>query len=466
MDTNYTELILAGFVLIFGTAHFLFGFRNRPRMLLTDIYIWISAALIGLGPFISFSLGYRDFPEYSLDLFLTYLSFLLFFIGLSLSKLFFGRSLFGNPRITQNGKRSPIFFFVDHCLEVPTFNIVFIFFIVIGLKAYDFSVGGGFSGFHTVEVQLSKNYAISILSHLSRPFSYILYFYAFTALMKKHKSWKGLAVVILLFLLFEAFTAGRREMLFIVFFASFVSLAIYRKIKWGHLAIGAIFVVFVLTIASPLFLAIRSSGQNARNTIYGTDMGAIMDMAISATAETDQSERNQKMSENVAGRILMVNRAALTVFSVQQGIGDWMWGRASFQACSGVLPRFIRPYEAWFGTEQFIQAFYGMEMKDTAGSVPMLFIADFGIFGAFLGGLFFGVYLNGGIAIALRLWWKYPAVSMAIFGSLFFLAINTEQAPEFILTLPRNLLILMFVFWGLRAVGVRLRDQVLHDGTR
>lgn len=462
METHYSELLLASVVLIFGVVHFFYKYAHRDRILLTDIYILMGAALIGLGPFISFSLGYRAFPEYSLPLFLTYLSFILFFVGMLISNLFFSKRVLENRSLIRSSNRSSIFFFVDHCLEIPALNIVLIFIIVIGLKVYDLSQGGGFSGFETVEIQLGKNYGAAILSHLSRPFSYILYFYSFAVLLRRQKKLIVLAIVILLFLAFEAFTSGRREMIYLICFGLFTSLAIYRKIKISHLALGGAFLLFIALVVAPFFLAIRSSGQAARGTIYGTNLSSIMDMAIDSVSAKDRAELSENMEANVAGRILLVSRVPYALFSVQNGIGDWMMGRAMFHTCTAVLPRFIRPYQSWFGTEQYIQAFYGMELRDTASSVPALFVADFGIVGAFFGGILFGIYLNGGTYIALRLWWKYPAVSMAIFGSLFFLAINTEQSPEFILNLPRNILILMFIFWGFSRLGFRLRTQQLH----
>lgn len=460
MGINLSELFLAGIVLLYGIITLLVNYSNRSRILLSDIYVIVAAFLVGLAPFISVLTGNRDLPELSNPLVYTYLSFLLFFIGLGISKLFFHKLLFGDRRVTKDGRRSPVFYLVERALEIPLTNIIFIFIVVFALKIYDFSVGSGISGFNTVEVQLSKNYLVLIISHLTQPFSYILYFYTFASFyLRRVKLWV-FTVPITLYMALDAFLGGRREMIFLIVFALFTALAIQRRIKISQAVFAGIGIVFVFSVLSPLFLEFRTASKQVSQSIYASDIGEVMGFAAEDAMSSDRRENLERSMTNVGYRVLGVRSVLLWIFEAQQSMSP-LWGKATFHMVGSSLPRFLRPNIGWLGSEQYIQLQYNMTMVDVSGSIPMLFIADFSLPGALFGGLIFGLYLNGGLALSLVLWRRYPAVGMACFSYLFFASINTEQSPSFITIMPRNILLLFIVFWGLRQTGFRLKNMDL-----
>jgi len=457
MQFNYSELILAAIVAMFTAVHFFVNYRHRNTILLSDISIWLAGCLFGVGPFLSFLFGYRDFPEFSGPLLLTYLSALLFFLGMIISKALFHNTLVNNPQLTQRGQRSPVFYFIDHCREIPFSNLLIVFLSFLGLKLYNFSIGGGVSGFNTLEVNLSKNYFVVILEQVTEPFKFVLLFCGFYLIIRKDKLAWWIAFPVLIFVGLDSFLQGRRSMVFFIIALGFTVFSVQRKVKIRHALFGLVSVILIFSVISPFFLAFRSAGQQARHTEVDDSLVAFLSRGFEEAQQLDDVTIVEKGAHNLSHRFLLVRSYPLTLFEVQQGQSPLL-GRAFIQASTSALPRAFRPYEAWINPESYVQMQYGLPIMDVSTSILGHFVADFSVFGGFFGGLFLGLYLNFGTYLSFRIFRSMPVVGMCVFVSLFTLAINTEHNPGFILALPRNLVIMYFLFIGLRLIGFRMKD--------
>lgn len=457
MNFYYSELILAACVVVFTVVHFLVNYRYRNKILLSDVFIWFAGALFGGGPFLSLAFGYRDFPEFSMPLLYTYLSVVLFFLGLLLSKLLFQNTLIRHPKLTKGGQRSPVFYFIDHCREIPITNLIGVFLVFIGIKAYNISIGGGISGFNTLDVMMNKSYVVVVLEQITDPFKYVLLFCCFFSLFKGQKRSWIFVIPILFALLTDSFLQGRREMVYFVVVAGFTLFAVKRRIKFSYavMVVGAVIIIF--GVISPFYLAFRSAGQEARNTEVDNRLISLMSRGLEEAQLRSGEQLAEKGTNNLAHRFLLIRTVPYTLFEVQEEQLP-MFGKAFFQAATSALPRSFRPYEAWINPESYVQMQFGLPIRDESTSVLGHFVADFWLLGGLIGGLFLGLYLNFGTYLAFRIFQSMPVVGISVFASLFTLAINTEINPGFILVVPRNLFVMWIIFLCVRFVGIKVKD--------
>ncbi|MCH8475202.1 MAG: hypothetical protein LAT55_08235 [Opitutales bacterium] len=457
---NPTEIYL-GLAVFALTALLGIYTLQRRNLDLVSLFALFFGSYLGLAPLLSFFAGNRTFPFPSNALFLTYASFFIFIVALFGTKLFF-ETLRKEPNRNPNFTTDSLTFLISSVTKIPYILVVSIFVIVVALRLEAFASGGGISGLHDLEYLLNQNYLIVVISHLASPLTSILYFYCFATFLQKKQSLYKIAVIMLPVLLIFSFLSGRREFLMPFLLFLLCALALKPKIQWRYIIGGLAVVAFFFSVISPIFLSMRSAAQTERHIQVDGSSLDLLRHSIEEVRAQDRFDQEDRSRANIAARLLMFRSVPMQLFTAQE-LRPPMLGRAFFQASTSALPRFLRPFEAWYNPQTFVQENYNLPVHDVSYSVLSQFIADFGIFGAVLGGVFLGLFFKIGTALSVRYVNRYPIPLFALFFSLAEMAFSPEINPAVLFNLPRNVILLSILYFFYKRVTKTFANSLVSD---
>jgi hypothetical protein len=452
----FDALFLSFIMLLFGSIHFFYIYTQGKLFLMSDVCFWVTAFSVGSGPVLAYINGAENLPGIE-EMLWVYIAFFLYFLGLIVSKFPFRKSALLSPFFTRK-RNSPLFYFTNHILDIPLNVILSCFAIVVLIKMYMYSIGGGISGMDNLDIILSKNYLIVISEFLSDAFPLIITFFSFVCLFK-HQYMKY-ALVMLIVMLIMSMLDGRRAMIYFMINIFFVTIAFYGKFNIRYFIFGLVGLYFVFNIFSPLYLAFRLNAQTNLNSDMNTIK--IIGLAISETiGGNSDDENNQINRENLKDRGTTILTVVNDIVQAENRQEPLM-GDAFLQGQENVLPRILRgglEDEGTLNPKVYMQQRFGFVQGDATYSLVAEGVADFGIIGGLFAGLLMGLFVNFLTLMALKTYQTIPLIGMVIFANAWSVSISAETNPGFQGTMIRNIILISLIMLFLKKIGIRMTNR-------
>lgn len=322
----------------------------------------------------------------------------------------------------------------------PKVFIVFVG-IVIFVRAYAISMGGGIAGINSSEVMVSWNYGMVILADVVKPLDILLGLVSFVWVFQKTN--RVLALSVLVLLIIFAFLDGRRAMIYLVLIAFAASLIAFQHVKLRTLLIGTAAVVLVLVAVTPFYLSFRSALQSQVLSGSETSVLSATGQALDNAFAVDEVSRQERGTANLATRPLNIRNFLWEMIDGQERYAP-LYGAGLIQAQLMALPRILRWDESLAqNPKMYLQGAFGLPLRDAANSQVATGVADWGLFGAFLMGIWTGLFLNFVVWISMRFVRTNPAIGLFLFVSALEVAIKFESGTGYELIILRNFLIFM-----------------------
>lgn len=459
---NYLEISICCILCLCGLAYGLMLLKHKRSILLPDVLLTFSFIYCGVGPLVSYGFGYaREYPSYWTveQILVGYSAIALFLFSLWLSNLIIRPNALFAPKYTLNGRRSPIFYFVNVLNEIKLSWILAAAFVVWGLRILQFSFGGGVSGMDTAEVMLSIPYPVIIFRQLFIDLWIVVLFYGIVQLIRREKKNYIFLPLMGFEVLFQALQ-GRRDLLYLFLIAFFVSYAIINRINWKVLFLALFGVVSIFTVYSKVFLPFRTAATAERSSIYSEGLSDYLAQGARQVFEGDTDRADFLYRKNMAYRPRSNVEWILTVTSASRPLGE-LKGESLFHAAMSALPRFFRPYQYWGDHASLIQQHFGMQELDTSDNYIANAYIDFGFPGLVLFAILLVIFLNYGLLFAQYIHRHDPLIGTLIFASLFFFAMQFEASLAAPFGAFRNLFVVasLAVFLSLIDLNSRRKGQ-------
>jgi hypothetical protein len=144
---------------------------------------------------------------------------------------------------------------------------------------------------------------------------------------------------------------------------------------------------------------------------------------------------------NISERVLEGRDFPLNILQSEATHGT-MGGAAFVNSVLYAMPRYFRGEGVWGSTKGDIEMYMDLPLADAAPNMSTFFIADFGVIGGLLGGLFFGAICNAYVLLAMRSVTRNPLISLVLLGGMAYFIYNMEIDLNYTFCFLRNLIII------------------------
>lgn len=454
-----TEVYIGIFLILLAGLHAQLKFKFGRTYQLSDITLWFTYVGYGGAVIVAWLAGSTKLENWD-AVGVVYVAVVLYGLGLIVASYITSRITYqpinrGQACAPSRSLFAPFFFAIS---ALPLWSVYGSLALVVGMRAYAISVGGGFSGINTAEVNQSWSYPLVMINSLSEPLNFFLTAVSSVWIVDRYRTKMAIFILTTVFAL--AFMDGRRELLYIFITIAFVILFYRDRFKARYIFYGLAGVIFVFSVISPVFLATRMAIQKDALGNIRTSYFQSIGTAIIEGYSADESEREERGLKNLESRPLGARNFMLSLFDAQRFINPLM-GSAFLQSQMLAVPRFLR-WDASMAENPkvFVQKKYGLALGDVNHTAISSGIADFGLAGAFLVGLLVGIYLNLGIAYGLRVLDRMPFLGLYVFSLLWAYATNFEQSPGRELGNVRDIFIVFGLLTVLKAFKVPMRKAL------
>jgi hypothetical protein len=444
MIYGYLELFYAGIITLLTLVHFLRAYQRKDQIGLADFAVWTTGAYFGLSPFVSLIHGAEisndDEGRYILPL---YIANSLFLVGILVAKQLFA-GLRQRTLLREGGNRKyPMRWMLSGISRVPVIVMVFLTLLFLAIRVYEMTLGGGFSTLNSQDVMDNKSYFFVIVENLGRAtFSAVVIYVAYNLC-----NWTNVWVSFLMLssLGVMSLLSGRREMVFYVYLAVFVIMIIDKSSRWKITVLSVLTVIGVglFFIVFPVFLSLRTTLADYRQSDATLTNPIVLisqafhDRALSSA----DMEYGDEYRTNVAGRLLEDRDFPLDILQAEER-RPVMGGEALFNSIMYAFPRYLRVVNIFGSTKEDVLVAMDMPIRDVATTFASYFIADFGMIGGLIGGIFYGAICCSFEIMAFRNLNKNPLISVVLIGGVSFLTFSMEGELSLTFCLLRNLLII------------------------
>jgi hypothetical protein len=435
MSERYTiEFALAIILITITFYHFYKRYKKPKTIILNDVAIWLTGFAFGFAPFVFVYSGGSFQENKIIDVIMSYLGIFLFLFGLYIV----GKLNLSSNRSNKN-KENYFSSFKEIVTKISTKEVFFfysLFFIIrlyIGIEYNLFVSGSG-----TEANILILPYMIVLLRSFIDLFLYTSIVWSISILLVK-KKFLILPFLIILSEFLISFFQGRRPILFLIFSAFFVFIVLGYRINKQWFAFVVILLFLANTLIFPDFLMFRnyySSDPNKTNLID--------DIAYNLKLTFMTKQNTYDYLENIKVRSY-INDWNIPIIA-KSGIYNGLHGNIILLSASWIIPKFLFPNKySIISPEYLINVYAGNYNTDSPENLIGYGFADFGLLGALIYGVMFGIILFLVEKLAIKIKDKQKYASLLLISSFIFVAFSVEQGLISVFSMLRSALIVFVI---------------------
>lgn len=429
-DTVIIELFLSMLILIWATGSFLFWVRSRQRRMLNLplVAFWVAGFNISVLPLAAYLVNPGDFNRsVGWETNQLYASFFLFLLGIySTAKL-------------QVKPHYDIILSIKNLVNNVSSRLVILAFIFLFLsRGVDFFVyGGGLSGLGTLEYQLNKPYIFFVIQSIVAMVRTAVLAWLFYRVSLKI-NWIFLATIVEI--IYTFFFMGRGELfifLLLFFFVRYLKSGGVLHIRTFFVSLVIFYFIFVAFF--PAFLSFRDGYVNLRDT--GRSSSELFKSGLDHVINTYEIGGGEGYQERLGSRLLGTDQYLRDMLFRQRYMRE-MSGEATIAQASVVIPRILWPSKPMVTPKVIVENHYQTSYGDPSTTTLSTGIADFGVIGAFIAGLFVGLFFHLAHWIGRMLFQINTFVGAIVTLDFFYLALHYEVSVVSYFALFRNALLI------------------------
>lgn len=435
MSDSIYELAWSSVIAVFIVMSFSQAINKKRPISISLIAFWVAGLNISMLPWLSYLIDentfFFDSGFRSVSLYLIYF---LFLFGIWVTTLFSRQQKVNQFRVVTEVLANEVKFTVILSLILISYLLR-----TIDIVKY----GGGMSGLATLEYQLAKPYALVVAQSLVGMFRMVIIFWLFYHAERK----LNLITLLILFEVGSTFVAyGRRELLVLVVLFFFVRYLKNNSLGFKQVISGLLVASLVSIYLFPAFLTFRDGYIQSRSMGLSTmeyfDMG-IENLSKTYTVLDDVSR--VRISSRLSGTSSYI-RQILN----QQEHKSPMYGEAFLRYFSVTIPRVLYPDKPLEHPEAHITRHYAIYVGDPSTTVASAGVADFGVGGALIAGIFVGLIFGIGQKLGIVMLIRSPLIGSAIFLNFLYIALNYETATTTYFSAIRDSLVLIMFYFFIR----------------
>lgn len=432
------DLTCAGFLLLFTSFHILHSIKLYPKLSIIDISIWMTGITFGLAPFVVIIYG-GSLPNFGAGLIIaTYFGIFLFILGLMLSK----KILYEPDYFTIRENR--LIYIIQNFNKIITIkNLILIYIFIWSVRlTYAFVFNISISGTDTTKRILEVPYIFIILNDFSNIMRFTILFWAISYIFSNRRI-SLLPIILNLSETLYMFFMGRRQMLFVLFLLIFIYISLGYKIKPKRLLPFILLSLLFLLYIFPFFLSLRDVADSHLKDKNKSTINLIS-QSYQEVISSKLKKSNYKKNVIYRAYIIRWSMQILNQSRIFNGLGGFALGDCILWS----VPKFMNPgkYNT-LDPEQLINAKFSLPMIDSPSNWPAYGLADFGLVGSFFYGFLLGSILILIYKLAIKLFHRYPIISVTLISSFMFEAFIIEQSPILLFKYLRaNIILFIFAF--------------------
>ncbi len=459
------ELTLAALIFALGVLNAGWIWRRYARVRIYELAILANGLFWGLGPWIAWLSGGMTLPASDTGLlWWTYGGVFFFMAGIWLAG--YGGLYQAQRRYMGNESlASAILSPFSRLQEVVPFAIVICLVLVWGVRLIvGWRYGLWYSGSSLGRSGAYLPYVFVVLQQLSEALAWGLLAWGCGAIWQPKMPWqlRLLSLIVIGSELFRNFIHGRRWMVIWLAFIVLGYLASHRRLRFKPIAMMVGAVVMLYLLAFPFFLAVRD-----RNDFGGVGQDTAIESfirGVQQAATVDMTEQRERAQASMSRRPLLLRNFVNDIYRRQDDY-EPMYGGALVSTFYNAIPAALLPesYQKE-DVEQAIQGHYRFAKGDASMTWVAMGVADGGLLGAWLTGLFLGGWLW-----LMERWGRIlmtgnPLAGCVLAGGVVYCMLQVEISPVACWVLCRNILVLQVLFM-LIAAAVR-RPELGWQGRR
>jgi len=453
MSDASLELLMSGIILLAVFVGIRRRWRTRRAPRLAQIGLWVAGINIGLLPLVAWTIDsdlfYKQAGFHSFSLYILFFSYLAGLWAISQIVTTSGGS------VAQRNPFRVLAWQMPKVISFKSISLLYIALIVSRLVDF-FAFNAGMSGLGTLDVALSKPYGYVIIQQLIDVFKPLIFFWVFMNVTKAYSKQNAIMwFMIALEISYSLFFTGRSYFVVLLFMMLLCYFLRYGRLRLNILLpISLIFFLF-WHFVSPAFLIFRAGYTEYADS--GLKSAELFNIGIQALEDRYESGREESDS-NLASRLLGTSDYMRFLIDRQRSIAP-MNGQAIWGSLSLTIPRFLNPYKGLEHPEAHVVRHYSVIGADPSRTVFSTGLADFGLVGGVLTGLFVGLLLWFGEAAAVRAHKFSALIGSAMFLQFFFLALSYEASATSYFVSVRNVLVLFGLIYCMRIVNKASRKR-------